>query len=402
MNSSSTLDQPSAPGAAPSHAAPPAHPHHTTGAHADAGSHPKARKPSRPPVVKRLILGAAAAGLLAWGVHFGLHTYHFESTDDAYVTGHLHRISAQVSAPVKAVRVDDNQVVAAGDVLVELDPAEFQIAVEKARAAEAQAQAQQAQARAAVEQAEAQSAAAEARAAQAESQVKQIQAQRELARLNLARTEQLFRNNTGASTQADVDTARSTFESTDAAAGAAAANLAALKAGVTSAHASLDAAKAQAVAADAAIATARAAFRNAELELSYTTIKAPVAGRIGNKSVETGNRVQAGQALFAIAAENPWVVANFKETQIARMHAGQPVELTIDAVPGEALHGHIESLSPASGAQFALLPPDNATGNFNKVVQRVPVKIVLDAADAQRVGDRLRLGLSALVDVRIR
>ncbi|PTY05764.1 secretion protein HlyD [Opitutaceae bacterium EW11] len=401
MSSSTALPEPPAPSSTPAPAAPPAHTHHARAEPPGPHSRGKAKQ-GKSSLPRRVALGVVAAGFLGWGTHFVLHSYRYESTDDAYVTGHLHRISAQVSAPVKEVRVEDNQVVAAGDVLVVLDPAEFQIAVEKARAAEAQVIAQSAQADAAVGQAEAQAAGAEAREAQAESQLKQINAQLELARLTQARTEQLFRNNTGASTQADVDAARSAYDAASASAAAAAANIAALKAGVTSAHASLDAARAQAAAAKASIATARAALRNAELDLSYTTIKAPVAGRIGNKSVETGNRVQAGQALFAIASNDAWVVANFKETQLARMHAGEPVELSIDALPGETLHGHIDSLAPASGAQFALLPPDNATGNFNKVVQRVPVKIVFDPADVARIGDRLRLGLSAIVDVRIR
>jgi membrane fusion protein (multidrug efflux system) len=121
---------------------------------------------------------------------------------------------------------------------------------------------------------------------------------------------------------------------------------------------------------------------------------------VGNRNVEAGNRVQAGQVLFALVEPSPWIVANFKETQLARIHAGLAVDVTIDALPGVALHGTIDSISPASGAQFALLPPDNATGNFTKVVQRVAVKITLDAGSEAE--ERLRPGLSADVRVRIR
>jgi len=351
---------------------------------------------------RNLILAFVGLAVLIWGIRFALHAYRYETTDDAYVTGHLHRISAQVSGLVKEIRVQENQVVAAGDVLVVLDPQEFQIAVEKARAAVAQAHAQEAQAAAATEQAEAQFSVAQARQTQAESQLKQVNAQLELARLTLARTEQLFNNDSGAATRADLDTARSAFDSAQASAGAAESNIAAAKAEVNAASASRDAAHAQATAAQASVAAAEAAVRDAELQLSYTQIVAPVAGRIGNKAVESGNRIQAGQTLFALAAPEMWVTANFKETQLAHMHTGQTVELTIDALPGETVQGHIESVSPASGAQFALLPPDNATGNFNKVVQRVPVKIVFEPDVLQRLGDRLRLGLSAIPEVRIR
>jgi membrane fusion protein (multidrug efflux system) len=143
-------------------------------------------------------------------------------------------------------------------------------------------------------------------------------------------------------------------------------------------------------------------LRDAQRELAHTRITAPTAGRIGNRNVETGNRVRAGQTLLALVEPQYWIVANFKETQLARMHAGQPVEITIDSMPGRTLHGVIDSLSPASGAEFALLPPDNATGNFNKVVQRVPVKITIDPATQRQIAGHLRLGLSVVVDVRVR
>lgn len=360
---------------------------------------PKAPKNRRSRVI---IFAALGLAILAWGGHFIWHAYHYETTDDAFVAGHIHRISAQISGIVKEVRVEDNQVVSAGEPLVLIDPAEYQIDVDQARAAVSAAQAQEAQARAAVEQAEAGYTTAEARRDQAVSQVEQLRAQRDLARLTLTRTEQLFNNNAGAATQADLDNARSGLAAAEAATSAAEANVAAAKAGVTAAAATRDAARAQASAAQAAIATAQAAQRDAELKLSYTTITAPVAGRIGNKAVESGNRIQAGQTLFALASPEMWVIANFKETQLAHMRPGQPVEITVDALPGEKLAGHIESLSPASGAQFALLPPDNATGNFNKVVQRVPVKIVFEPEALRRVGDRLRLGLSVVPEVRIR
>jgi membrane fusion protein (multidrug efflux system) len=350
----------------------------------------------------RQLLGiAAVAAILAWLGVLAVRAYHNERTDDAYIAGHLHQVSSQIDGQVRQVLVDDNQTVKAGDVLVRLDPLEFQIAVQKAQAALAQAKAQLAQANANVTQAAAQSTEANARVRQAGAQLARTQAQLGLAKLTLSRNEQLFGNG-GAVTQADVDNARSAFTAAQAAHAANQANLAAANAGVGSAAAAQTLAQAQVEAAHASVAVAEAAVRDAQRQLDYTTIVAPAAGRIGNKAVEPGNRVQAGQTLFGLIEPDVWVVANFKETQLALMKPGQPVQVAVDALPDHALQGTIDSLAPASGAQFALLPPDNATGNFNKIVQRVPVKILLDADSVKELGDRLRPGLSVIVNVHVR
>ena len=136
-----------------------------------------------------------------------------------------------------------------------------------------------------------------------------------------------------------------------------------------------------------------------ELQLSYTIIKAPVSGRVGRKSVEAGQRVQIGQPLMAIVEDQPWVVANFKETQLAKMRAGQRVEVEIDTFPKHKFHGRVDSLAPGSGNEFALLPPDNATGNFTKIVQRIPVKIVLDHDSMRGYENLLSPGMSSVVTV---
>lgn len=350
--------------------------------------------------LRNIVFALIILGIVGWGIHFGVHAYHYEDTDDAFVAGHLHTISAQVDGQVTDVLVAENQIVHAGDVLLRLDPLQYQIGVEKATAAVAQAKAQEQQLAAASAQADAAVAEAEARVNQAEAQRTQTTAQLDLAQVTLTRNQQLFRANGAA--QADLDQARSAAQAADAAHHAAEANLVAARAAVNSAQAAQKSAHAQTEAAHAAIAAAEAALRDAQRQLAYTTIAAPADGRIGNRHVEPGNRVQAGQALLALAENNAWVVANFKETQLAHMQPGQEVELTIDAVPGVTLHGKVDSVSPASGAEFALLPPDNATGNFNKVVQRVPVKITLDPESRAKVGDRLRLGLSAVVNVRVR
>jgi membrane fusion protein, multidrug efflux system len=363
-------------------------------------SHAAAAKPRRRAYGRNVAFAAVILGVLGWGVHFAVHAYHYEGTDDAFVAGHLHTISAQVDGQVKEVLVEDNQLVHAGDVLLRLDPLQFQIAVEKANAAVTQANAQVQQLTAATAQADATAAETRARVTQAEAQRTQTAAQLELANLTLRRNQQLFQANGTA--QAELDQVRNAAQAAEAAHHAAEANLLAAQAAVKSAEAAQASAHAQTEAARAAVGAAEAALHDAQRQLAYTTITAPADGRVGNKHVEPGNRIQAGQALFALAEENTWVVANFKETQLARMHVGQPVELTIDAVPDAALHGRVDSVSPASGAQFALLPPDNATGNFNKVVQRIPVKITFDPESRAALGDRLRLGLSAIVDVRVR
>lgn len=152
-------------------------------------------------------------------------------------------------------------------------------------------------------------------------------------------------------------------------------------------------------AAIAAIAQASAQVENARLQLAYTTITAPTAGRVGNKSVEVGQRVQPGQALMSVVEEKPWIVANFKETQLRKMQPGQAVEIKLDAFGDRTFQGKVDSFSPASGAKFALLPPDNATGNFTKIVQRLPVKVVFDSKSVQGYEPRIAPGMSAVVTV---
>lgn len=337
---------------------------------------------------------------VVWISKFAFHFFMYESTDDAYVAGHLHQISAQLEGRVKEVLVADNQLVEAGDVLVRLDPSEFEIGLHKAQAGVLQAKSQEAQAKAAIREAEAQVDEAEARLAQAEAQVRQNDAQLELARLNKFRDEQLAQQG-GIVSKADLETTRGAFDSSQAADDAAKASLNMAKAGIASAEAARASAIAQQSAAHAAVTAGDAQVHEAERELSETVLVAPAAGRIGNKNVEVGDCVLAGQTLCALVETDFWVVANFKETQLAKMHCGQPVDILIDALPGETVHGTIESMAPASGAQFALLPPDNATGNFTKVVQRVPVKIAFDARAVRKLAEYLRPGLSTIVNARV-
>ncbi len=367
-------------------------------------SHPRAapKEPAKrrgPGFWALVVLGVAAA---AWVVHFIQRQYAFSETDDAYLAGHVHMISSRLDGSVTEVQADENQSVKAGQVLARLDALGEQIALEKSRAALEASKADILKAQAAADQARAQEAEDRAQVAVAEAQVGQSAAELDLANVNNGRNERLFQADTRTISQSQVDTTRS-------AAAAAAANLAAAKASLLAAGAKVRADAAAIESAEAQLASVRArvesdrqSVRDAERELSYTTITAPSDGRIGNKNVEVGNRVQVGQSLFALVDADYWVTANFKETQLRGMAPGQPVEVTIDAVGSHVFTGRVQSIAPATGAQFALLPADNATGNFTKVVQRVPVKIVFDPASVAGFEDRLRPGLSAVVSVKIR
>ncbi len=350
---------------------------------------------------KQALLAIVVIAIVIWLGRLAVHAYYYEETDDAYVTGHIDQVGPQIQGKVKEVRVVENQKVKAGEVLVVLDPAEFEIARQKAAAGLVQARAGESQTTAAGAQADAQLAEARARVAQAGAQISQAEAQLNLARLTVARDRQLMANG-GAVTRADVDNAQAAFDAAQAALDAATANRTAAQAAVGSAQAAVNSATAQAEASRAAVGVAGAALNDAQRQLSYTQLTAPADGRVGNKAVEVGNYVLPGQILLSLAEPDPWIIANFKETQLPRMRPGQDVQITVDAIPEAVLHGRVDSVSPASGSQFALLPADNATGNFNKVVQRFPVKITLPPETLHEFGDRLRLGSSVIVNVRVR
>ena len=235
-----------------------------------------------------------------------------ESTDDAYTTGHVHEIAARVTGTVLKVKVDDNQLVKQGDVLVVLDPTDFEVQVAQTEANYAKAVAD-------------------------DERAKKLQGN-------------------GAISQQDYDQF------------------------------------------SAARKVAEAQLEDAKNQLAYTTIVAPADGRIGHKSVESGERVSAGSALMAVV-EDVWVLGNFKETQLGKMRVGQSATIKIDAIPGKTFRGYVDSWSPGSGSVFALLPPDNATGNFTKIVQRVPVKIRFDPNSIQGYEQRIVPGLSCEPEV---
>jgi membrane fusion protein (multidrug efflux system) len=292
-----------------------------------------------------VVIIGGVIGLVAW-----MMTRGYETTDDAFIDGHIIQVSARVSAEVNAVHFDDNQEVKKGDLLVELDPRDYQVALEKAQAQLLQAQAQ-------VQQAQAQE-------DQAKAQLAEESAQFDIASINYNRNSSLFQQDLRAVSKQDVDTTRS--------------SLAAARGTVEAAQAAVHAADSQIGSAQAAVHVAQAAVDNAMLQLSYTRIAAAESGRITRKTVEPGNYVTAGQTLFSIVQHDVWVTANFKETQLDRMRQGQPVRIRVDAFPGRDFKAHVDSFQLGSGSRFSLLPAENATGNYVKVVQRIPVKVVFD------------------------
>jgi len=322
-----------------------------------------------------VLIGAAALLATVYGGwSYWNYARTWAKTDNAYVAAHLHTVSARVAGTVQEVLVEENQTVAAGSVLARLDPRDNEIRVQQADSQVAQSHAQLRQADAKVTEAGAQAAREEARAGKC--------------RLDLQRAKALFEGGSGAISRQEFDQAQAESDAANAALKAAQSAIASAQALVT--------------AAEAQEKVALANLEDARQQLSYTAIHAPASGRIGRKNLESGNRVQPGQALLALVQPEVWVAANFKETQLARVKPGQRVEVRLDAFPGRVFTGKVDSLSPATGAQFALLPPDNATGNFTKIVQRVPVKIVFEQQDLGDCEGRIVPGMSAVVEVNVR
>lgn len=380
----------------------------------------------------KLILALAALILIVGGVLLWRYFASYESTDDAQVDVHLYPVSARELGYVTRVNVGDNQYVQEGSVLVEIDPRDYEVAVEKARAdlssAEATAQSlhitvpitsvntssQISSADSDVESARAGIAAAEHQHAAARAQVEEAEANNVKAQDDLKRYKRLVDNE---------NVSEQTYDQSLAAARASAANVSASRENEGAASQAVEQAKqrfsqaeanhraaqtgpqqvastnARALSAMADVQQKRAALAQAELNLGYTRIIAPVRGQI-NKTVVVGMNVQAGQQLLTVVPlDEVWITANFKETQLKHMRPGQIVDVTVDA-NGRTYRGHIDSIGGATGPLFSVLPPENATGNFVKIVQRIPVKIVLDPGQNNDL--QLRPGMSVVPTVHLR
>jgi membrane fusion protein (multidrug efflux system) len=345
--------------------------------------------PAKTPPNRRIIGVIAVIALIAIGAvgRMWYRSSHFVQTDNAFISGHVHPVSARIAGVVTHVLVDDNQLVKTGDVLAELDPADQAVRIEQIAAQISSAEQQ-------VVQAEAQIAQVRAQAGAASAQVLQSQAQLIRAKQDAERFGQLFTTTMKAVSRAELDAANATRAAAAAEVSARQGTVAAAQAQISAAQSARDVVKAQ-------VKVLQTQLKDARQQLAYNRILAPVDGRLGKRSVEVGARVQAGQQLAAIVDENVWVTANFKETQLAGLRPGQEVTVTVDAMPKHPLIGRVDSFSPASGNQFALLPADNATGNFTKIVQRVPVKIALRAEDVASLRGRLVPGMSAVAEVEL-
>ena len=287
----------------------------------------------------------------------------FQSTDDAFVAARQFGVApTNVSGYVTAVPVTDNQHVAIGAVIARIDDRDYRIALEQAKA-------QVAAAKASIENIDAQITVQQAQVDQAQAQVENAQAALAFAEQDAARYQQLAKNGGGTLQQAQQSAATLHQDQ---------ATLASAKATRMAAQRQIESLRAQRASAEASLAQAQAQQDQAELNLVYTTVTAAQAGRVANLSAAVGEYVQPGTSLAMFVPDDIWVVANFKETQLADMRPGQPVTMRIDAYPQREIRGHVASVQPGSGTAFSLLPAQNATGNYVKIVQRVPVKIVID------------------------
>jgi membrane fusion protein (multidrug efflux system) len=357
----------------------------------DARTPPKERRETRGETLRRSIArhpyvtaAVAAATLLASVavIAWWMHARHFESTDDAFIDARVTQVSSQVNGAIVEVPVTDNQPVEAGGVLLRIDDRDYRAALEQAKAQIAQALANIANLTAQLD-------AQQARIDEAKKQVEQAQAALVFAREENQRYQDLLK--TGAGTQQRAQQAASDLRQREAAYAAAEAN-------AIAADKQMAVLKTQGDAADATLAQARATKEQAQANLDRTVILAPVAGRVSKLTAAKGAYAQVGQSLMAFVPRDLWVTANYKETQLTDMRPGQSVDIRVDAYPDRVFRGHVDSLQAGSGAAFSLLPPENATGNYVKVVQRVPVKIVFDAAPDVLLGP----GVSVVPRVRVR
>jgi len=452
--------------------------------HVDEYGEPLADEPHqhvrKRPVYKRpaFLIGAAVVLLIVAivGLRYWLYARSHESTDDAFIDGHIIQVSPKASGYITKVYVTDNQIVKAGDLVAEIDPRDYEAKVAQAKAAlnaglaqQKQAQTQvtltRATARANVQQAaagvqQARSGVAGARAGaasersrtnqasagigtaeanvqQAQSQVAAAQAEAQRANADVQRYQALYEKDeisrqrldqaiaTARTANAQVDAAKQRVAAAEAqvkearaAAASASQNAQRAQTQVSGAQAQVNEAigrmaqantapqqvavsQAQAAAAGATLEQLQAAVDQAELELSYTKIYAPEAGRIARKAVEVGALVQVGQPMMAVVPGDVWVTANFKESQIGNIRPGEPVEIIVDAYPNKVFKGHVDSIQAGTGARFSLIPPENATGSYVKVVQRVPVKIVFEPnqIDPQHL---MAPGMSVVPEVKVK
>jgi membrane fusion protein (multidrug efflux system) len=326
----------------------------------------------------KFVLPAALllAVLLFFGIHYLAEIFTHESTDDAFIAAHITAVAPRVAGQVSAVCVNDNQMVRSNELVVEIDPADYALTVAQKSAAADSQNASYRTMYAAYQLMQTKVATAEAAARKSRADADGSRATAEIAQTNFDRDQDLLTQKT---------VSRQEYDNAQAANTRAQADLKSALAMVEEDNSKVDEAQGGMTAAREQVATALAQWTEAQTNiavarqnLSYTKIYASTAGRVTRKAVEVGDYLQVGQQIMSIVPEDVWVVANFKESQLKRMQTNQPVLVAIDSLGGREFKAHVESVQAGSGAQFSLLPPENATGNYIKVVQRVPVKIVFD------------------------
>jgi membrane fusion protein (multidrug efflux system) len=348
---------------------------------------PVETKAKRPPLARRVLLGAAILATLSAATYYGHHWYvlgRFEvSTDDAYVKTDMAQLGAKVAGYVTEIPAAENAVVKSGDVILRLDDGDYRLAVE---AAKAHIDTQKAAIDGFASQTEAQN----AQIAAAEARLASAKAEESNTLSSLTRATQLIKAKIVS--QQTLDDSTMKHDASEASVNEAQAD-------ILAARAQLDVIAANKIQAEKSLAELQTSLAKAERDLSFTSVRAPFDGIVANRAVEPGQFVQGGTRLMALVpADGAYIEANFKETQLAELHAGQKAEISIDAFDGGIYEGRVLSLAPASGSEFSLLPPENATGNFTKLTQRVPVKISVPA----ELAEKLRPGLSVTVTVDTR
>jgi membrane fusion protein (multidrug efflux system) len=319
---------------------------------------------------------AAVAALVLFGLHFYAQSQMYQSTDDAFIDGHIISVAPKVAGRVEQVLVRDNQFVRKGDLMVVLDARDLAAAHQQKAAALESTKAQAGAVQATIAQAIAHVSTLRATVDADKATAEATRAQAEKAGKDLLRAQDLFQKKV--SSPQDLDAARAADQTAQAQLQANLKKVTSDEAQVAEARAQVKTYLALLQSVQAQAEESNANLQSAQLNESYTEIRAPEDGRITRKSVEAGNYVQTGQTLFAFLPQNIWITANFKENQIGLFRAGQAVAITVDALGNRKFEGRVDSIQAGSGARFSLLPPENATGNYVKVVQRVPVKIVFD------------------------
>ncbi|HEX3627705.1 MAG TPA: HlyD family secretion protein [Verrucomicrobiae bacterium] len=359
---------------------------------------PPAQKPNGGNGPSPLVIGVGAvvlAALLFYGLNYFATTLTSESTDDAFIAGHIVSIAPRISGQVAAVHVLDNEFVRSNQLLVELDPSDYNSALGQKQAAQDSAQSNLKAAIAGYNlmKVKVKTAEADARETKADAAASAATAAR--AQADFERAKQLQKENT--ISPQEYDQARASADEAQANLNSANAKAASDESKVDEAQAQLAAAKAEADAVLSQLDESKTEVDSAQLNVSYTKIYAPCDGLVTRKQVEAGDYLQAGQTIFSIVPRDVWVTANFKESQLADMQTNQTALVTIDALGGKTFRAHVNSVQAGSGAVFSLLPPENAVGNYVKVVQRVPVKIVFD--EALPAGKTIGPGLSVVPTV---